>query len=364
MISPGACRSIGKVTEVSNYLLYGANGYSARLIARMAAERGQRPVLAGRNAQAVADVARPFGFETRSFALDDPGKVAAGLAGMTAVIHCAGPFAHTAKGMADGCLRAGVHYLDITGEVSVFEAMAARDAEAKAAGVMLMPGVGFDVVPSDCLAAHLKRRLPTATRLTLAFELAGRPSRGTATTVVENIARGGLVRRGGVLTPVPAAWRTRTVDFGRGPRTAMSIPWGDVSTAFHSTGIPDIEVYSAVPPAVRRLARASRYLGWLLGSGPVQRFLKGKIQAGAPGPTDEERNAGESLLWGEVTDDARRRAVSRIRGPEGYTLTALTALAAVGKVLAGRAPPGFQTPSRAFGPDFIVEIPGVVRTDE
>jgi short subunit dehydrogenase-like uncharacterized protein len=349
---------------VSNYLIYGANGYTGQLIARMAAERGQKPVLAGRSAESVAAVARPLGLETRTFALDDPAKVAAGLAGMSAVIHCAGPFAHTAKGMADGCLRARVHYLDITGEVTVFEALAARDAEARAAGVMLLPGAGFDVVPSDCLAAHLKRRLPSATRLTLAFQVLGRPSRGTANTVVENLSRGGLVRRGGVLTPVPAAWRTRKVDFGRGPAEAMSIPWGDVSTAYYSTGIPDIEVYSETPAAVRRLARVSRYFGWLLGSGPVQRFFKRRIQAGPPGPSDEERAAGESLLWGEVADAAGHTAVSRLRGPEGYTLTALTALAIVAKVLAGQAPPGFQTPSRAYGADLILEIPGVKRTDE
>jgi short subunit dehydrogenase-like uncharacterized protein len=229
---------------------------------------------------------------------------------------------------------------------------------------MLLPGAGFDVVPSDCLAAHLKRRLPSATKLTLAFQVIGRPSRGTANTVVENLSRGGLVRRGGVLTPVPAAWRTRKVDFGRGPAEAMSIPWGDVSTAYHSTGIPDIEVYSQTPASVRRLARVSRYLGWLLGSGPVQRYFKRRIQAGPPGPSDEERAAGESLLWGEVADAAGRTAVSRLRGPEGYTLTALTALAIVAKVLAGQAPPGFQTPSRAYGADLILEIPGVVRTDE
>jgi short subunit dehydrogenase-like uncharacterized protein len=349
---------------VSNYVIYGANGYTGQLIARMAAERGQRPILAGRNSAALAALARPLGLETRSFPLDDPAKVATGLAGTTAVIHCAGPFAHTAKGMADGCLRAGVHYLDITGEIAVFEAMAARDAEAKAAGVMLLPGAGFDVVPSDCLAAHLKRRLPSATRLTLAFQLLGRVSRGTANTVVENISGGGLVRRGGRLTSVPAAWRTRMIDFGRGPVSAMSIPWGDVSTAYYSTGIPDIEVYSATPAAVRRLARMSRYIGWLLPSGPVQRFLKQRIQAGPPGPSDEERAAGESVLWGEVVDSTGRTVVSRLHGPEGYTLTALTALAAVDKVLAGQAPAGFQTPSRAYGADFILEIPGVKRSDD
>jgi short subunit dehydrogenase-like uncharacterized protein len=349
---------------VSNYLIYGANGYTGQLIAREAVNRGHRPILAGRNTDAVGSLARSLGLEGRVFALDDPSAVAGGLAGMTAVIHCAGPFAHTAKAMADACLRARVHYLDITGEVTVFESMAARDAEAKAAGVMLLPGAGFDVVPSDCLAAHLKRRLPTASRLTLAFELLGRLSRGTANTVVENISRGGLIRRGGVLTPVPAAWRTRTIDFGDGPVTAMSIPWGDISTAYYSTGIPDIEVYSATPAAVRWLAYASRYIGWLLGSGPVQRFLKGKIKSGPPGPSDEERKAGKSCLWGEVADTAGHTAVSRMRGGEGYTLTALMALAIVQKVLAGQAPAGFQTPSRAYGADFVVEIPGIERSDE
>jgi short subunit dehydrogenase-like uncharacterized protein len=349
---------------VNNYLIYGANGYTGQLIAREAAERGQRPILSGRSADAVAAVGRPFGFESRAFPLHDPAVVTAGLASVSAVIHCAGPFSHTSRAMADACLRTGVHYLDITGEVAVFEALAARDAEAKSAGVMLLPGAGADVVPSDCLAAHLKRRLPTATRLTLALNMLGKLSRGTATTIVENIANGGLIRRGGMLTPVPAVWRTRDIDFGRGPVTTMSIPWGDVSTAYYSTGIPDIVVYSAMPASVRRFARVSRYLGWLLGSGPVQQFLKGRVKAGPPGPTDQERKAGATLMWGEVADDAGRTAVSRLRAPEGYTLTALTAVAAVGKVLAGHAPPGFQTPSTAYGADFIMEIPGVERTDE
>jgi short subunit dehydrogenase-like uncharacterized protein len=266
--------------------------------------------------------------------------------------------------MADACLRAGAHYLDVTGEISVFEMLAARDAEARAAGVMLLPGVGFDVVPSDCLANHLKRRLPTATHLALGFQASGGLSRGTATTMAENFHRGGAVRRGGVLTPVPAAWRTRTIDFGRGPVKAMTIPWGDVSTAWHSTGIPNIEVYMAGPAAQRVAARLSRYFGWLLGSGPVQRWLKRRIQARRPGPTDEQRARGRSLLWGEVSDDRGGRAVARLSGPEGYTLTALTSLAVVERVLAGEAPAGFQTPARAYGADFVLQIPGVERRDE
>jgi short subunit dehydrogenase-like uncharacterized protein len=229
---------------------------------------------------------------------------------------------------------------------------------------MLLPGVGFDVVPSDCLAAHLKRRLPTATALSLGFQAIGRFSRGTATTMVENLANGGMIRRGGVLTRVPAAWRTRAIDCGRGPVRAMTIPWGDVSAAYRSTGIPDIEVYMAAALSQVVAARLLRLFGWAVGSRMVQNYLKSRIKAGSAGPTDEERARGESLLWGEATDAHGGRVASRIRGPEGYTLTASSAVAVVARVLKSEAPPGFQTPSLAYGADFVLTLPGVSRSDE
>jgi short subunit dehydrogenase-like uncharacterized protein len=228
---------------------------------------------------------------------------------------------------------------------------------------MLFPGAGFDVVPSDCLAAHLARRLPSATSLRLAFQAVGGASRGTLTTMAENAGRGGAVRRGGRIVPVPAAYRSMEVDFGRGPVGVTTIPWGDVSTAYHSTGIPDVEVYTRVPRSQARMLRATRHLGWLLGSAPVQRLLKRAIRRGPPGPTPEQRARGLSLLWGKVEDGEGRRAVSRLRTPEGYTLTARTAVEAVRRVLAGDAPAGFQTPSRAYGADWILEFEGVERED-
>jgi short subunit dehydrogenase-like uncharacterized protein len=349
---------------MSTFIIYGANGYTGRLVAGAAVARGHRPVLAGRNAGAITALAQELGLEHRVFGLDDPAAVDAALRGVDVLLNCAGPFAHTARAMADGCLHNGAHYLDITGEAGVFESLAARNQDAKAAGVMLLPGVGFDVVPSDCLAAHLQRLLPTASKLALGFQGLGRISRGTATTIVENLGRGGLVRRGGLLTPVPPAWKTRVIDFGAGPVKAMTIPWGDVATAYYSTHIPDIEVYLAAPFAIRLITRLSRYLGWALRSPPVQRFLKRRIQAGPPGPTAEEREHGRSLLWGEARDDAGNRVVSRLRGPDGYTLTAQAAVAVAARVLAGEAPTGFQTPSSAYGPDFVLSLPGIVRTDE
>jgi short subunit dehydrogenase-like uncharacterized protein len=348
---------------MADFVVYGANGYTGRLTARMAVQRGLRPILAGRNEAEVAALAAELALPHRAFGLDDPGAVDAGLAGAAVVLHCAGPFARTSRPMVEACLRTGTHYLDITGEIAVFEAVARRGAEAEAAGVMLLPGAGFDVVPSDCLAAHLESRLPTATRLTLAFQAVGGVSRGTATTMVENLGAGGAVRRGGSIVPVPAAWRSRQVDFGSGPVTVTTIPWGDVSTAYHSTGIPNVEVYTRVPRSARRMMVLSRHLGWLLGSAPVQSLLRGRVRAGPPGPSDERRARGESRLWGEVQDDQGRRAAARMRTPAGYTLTALTSLAIAERVLRGDVHPGFRTPSLAYGADFVLGIEGVSRED-
>ena len=344
-------------------LLYGATGYTGQLIAELAAASGVRPILAGRDQAGVEALAKRLGLPARSFALEDAAAVQQGLAGVSVVLHCAGPFARTSAPMASACLAAGVHYLDITGEIEVFEQLAARDAEARSAGVMLLPGVGFDVVPSDCLAAHLARQLPGATHLMLALGGGGRLSRGTLTTMIENQHRGGMVRRGGKLVSVPAAWRTRTIDFGRGPRTAVTIPWGDVSTAWYSTGIPDIEVYVALPAMVRGAMVASRYLGWILGSRWIRDLQLKRIRQGPPGPTAEQLERGRSTIWGRVEDAAGRSSSALLRGPDGYLLTARTALAVVRRVLDGDAPPGFQTPSRAYGPDFVLTIEGVSREE-
>lgn len=344
-------------------LIYGANGYTGKLIVERAVARGLKPILSGRNAEAVGQLARANGLEARAAALDHQRSLDDALDGVTTVLHCAGPFARTANVMATACVRAKAHYLDITGEISVFEMLAQRSAEAERAGVMLLPGAGFDVVPSDCLAAHLKRRLPAATALALAFHGGTGLSRGTATTMIENVGRGGAVRRDGRITIVPAAWRERDIDFGDKMRHAVTIPWGDVSTAFHSTGIPNIEVYVAATPGTVRMMKLVQRLGWVLATAPAQRFLKWRVRRGAPGPSVKQRTGARARLWGEATDEAGNTVCARLTTPDGYTLTALTAVAAAEKCLAGLASPGFQTPSRAFGAEFILEIEGTSRED-
>ncbi len=173
------------------FLLYGSYGYSGALIADLAVRNGMRPILAGRNAVRLKAQAETLGLEHRPISLDDFTSLEAALKEVPLVLHCAGPFSHTFKPMVDACLRTGRHYLDITGEIAVFEALAARDAEAQQEGVMLLPGVGFEVVPSDCLVAHLKQRLPEATHLTLAIgSLGGGLSHGTTLTSIEGLPPG------------------------------------------------------------------------------------------------------------------------------------------------------------------------------
>jgi short subunit dehydrogenase-like uncharacterized protein len=345
------------------WMIYGANGYTGELVAREAAHRGLQPVLAGRDRAAVERLAGELGLPHVVVALDDPTALRKAVGSVRAVLHCAGPFSRTSRAMVDACLAERVHYLDITGEIVVFEACAARDGEAKAAGVVMLPGAGFDVVPSDCLAAHLKRRLPTAARLTLAFQSRGGVSRGTATTMVDNLGNGGAVRRGGRITRVRTGWRTRQVDFGRGPRPAVTIPWGDVSTAYHSTGIPDIEVYVAVPDSTRLLMRAAGFVEPLLRTAMVRDRLRRRVRSGAPGPTAEQRAKGGTVTWGEVEDDRGGRASARQTGPDGYTLTVEASIVATQRLVEGGVAPGFQTPAKAFGPDFVLGLPGVARED-
>ena len=346
------------------FLLYGATGYTGRLIARLSVERGIRPILAGRSPDTLGALAGELGLDHITVGLDHPASLDHALSASPLVLHAAGPFARTARPMLDACLRTRTHYLDITGEIAVFEALAARSEDARRAGIVVLPGVGFDVVPTDCLAMHLHRRLPSATRLRLAIRALGSASHGTAQTAVENAGAGGAARVAGEIVRVPAAHDQIQVTFSDGKtRTCTAIPWGDVSTAYHSTGIPNVTTYAALPPGAVRAIKASRALGRVLGSAPVQALLGAIVDRRVSGPTAADRQRGRSFVWGEAADREGHRVVSRWEGLEGYAFTAVAALRSALAVLEGRAAPGFQTPSLAFGPDFALEMDGTSRED-
>ena len=344
------------------FLLYGATGYTGKLTASTARAQGLHPILAGRDAQKTQAVAAEHGFEWRAFDLAQTAALDAALNEVDAVLHVAGPFSATSKPIADACLRTGRHYLDITGEIDVFEALATRDAEAKDRGVMLLPGVGFDVVPSDDLAAHVKHRLPDATRLFLAIGGIDKMSRGTAKTAVESIARGTRARRGGLIVRLPETPRA-TADFGDGPVPTVGMSWGDVATAWHSTRIPDIDVHFQSSRQVEQMTRLGPLARLALSTRVGQRLAKSTIDRQPEGPTDAERASGHAVLLAEAVNAKGDTARSRLRTPEGYTLTAMTALEIARRVLAGEFMPGFQTPSLVYGANFVLQFAGVTRAD-
>ncbi|HJQ37420.1 MAG TPA: saccharopine dehydrogenase NADP-binding domain-containing protein [Thermoanaerobaculia bacterium] len=334
------------------WMIYGASGYTGELIAREAVRRGDRPLLAGRDAAKIEPLARELGCEWRAFDLASPD-----LSGVELVLHCAGPFIHTSKPMVRACLDAGVHYLDITGEIAVFEKVLARNDDAVNAGVTLLPGAGFDVVPTDCLAAMLKAKLPDANELWLAWHSSkDRASRGTTKTMIEGLGLGGAIRRDGRIKVVPLLYDVREIPFSVGKRVAMTIPWGDVSTAYHTTGIPNIRVYKSMPP---KLIAKLRRLGWLMRFvqfGPIKRLLLKRADRVA-GPDETAREQGRTYLWGRVTNGKDEETMT-MTVREGYQFTVLSTLEAVRTILTSPRKPGAFTPAKLFGADFVKRIDG------
>ncbi len=279
-----------------SWMVYGAYGYTGRLVAALAAERGELPVLAGRDERRLRTLGERFELEYRTVNLSDPAELRTALKGIDVVAHCAGPFSSTSAPMVDACLATSTHYLDITGEIDVFEAVLARDDEARHAGVVLLPGAGFDVVPSDCLAALLARALPGAQRLELALRGTGGVSPGTAKTAMESLGTTARARRGGVIGPVPPDLRRRQVEFADGRATAHAIAWGDVATAFRSTGIGDIVVYAAMPPALAPVMALAQ-VGWTRHAQPVGpgALEAGRGQTAGPVRGDEGQDPGSAV---------------------------------------------------------------------
>lgn len=365
-MGPGASAAVcfGTMTQTvrrPTFLLYGANGYTGELCAREARRRGLEIVLAGRSRAPVERLARELSLPWRVASLDDPVALGRTLADVGTVLHCAGPFVRTSRPMVQACLETGTHYLDITGEMGVFESIHHRGDKARQAGVVLLPGVGFDVVPTDCLAARLAGRLPDATHLELAFAGDGAEwSRGTLNTMIENLPHMGAVRLAGEIVPVPPAYDTREIDFpGLGRRFVTSVPWGDVSTAFHTTGIPNVRVFTAMPPAAVKRLRAMAPLLPVAGAKPVKRLLQAWVRRTVTGPSERVRESGRMYVWGRAVDGQGEERTATLSTPEGYTFTARAAVEAAWRVASGEVAPGAWTPARAFGEGFVEEIPGV-----
>jgi short subunit dehydrogenase-like uncharacterized protein len=347
----------------SSLLLYGATGYTGRLVASEAMRQGLRPILCGRSGSRIEALARGLGLEHRVAPLEQPARLDAVLRDVRVVLNLAGPFVRTASPLVSACLRAGSHYLDVTGEVPVVEAVRRRDVDARERDVMLMPAVGFDVVPSDCLAAHVAARLPGATHLYIGVGNLALLSRGSAKTFLQFAGKAIQVRCDGELRGVPAGTRERIFDYGDGGRPSSLVTWGDVASAYYTTGIPNIETYFETNPALRAALRLSRFFGPLLATPLWQTWLNAHADMRPEGPSDAQRAARFAVIVAEAAGGGGRRAVSRLRTPDAYTFTARCAVGVARRALDGDLEPGFQTPARVYGPDLVLAFPGVSRED-
>jgi short subunit dehydrogenase-like uncharacterized protein len=346
------------------FLLYGAYGYTGALCAEEAVARGHRPLLAGRHRAKLEAIANRLGLDCVVVDLADTAALDQAVAGVRAVLHAAGPYLHTAAPMRAACLRAGVHYLDLTGELDVLAATLSPDvdAQARARGLAVIGGAGFDVVPSDCLAAYVARQVPDPTELHIAIVALGGVSAGTVKSGLEHlddfgagylVRRGGRLQRGHDLSPIQVTFTTR-------PRTALCRPatWGDLVTAHHALGIPNITTYMALPAGVVRMRRLAAVVLRPRAFRRLALALTGRLVRG-PGP--HTRATARCHLWARAANARGQAAEARLTTPEAYQLTAYAAVRAVERVIAEN-PVGALTPSQALGPDFILELPGVART--
>ncbi|MGC8739388.1 MAG: saccharopine dehydrogenase family protein [Candidatus Hydrogenedens sp.] len=338
-------------------LIYGAYGYTGLLILDNCMTQQLPVIIGGRNETKLKEISQKYGIEYRTFSLDDVNNIANNLDNICVVIHSAGPFQYTAKNMVLACLETGTHYIDITGEIDVFEWIATQDSKAKDKNIMLLPGGGYDVVPSDCLASYLKSLLPDATHLSLAFYTNGRPSHGTMLTAIESMGKGGQIRKEGILQSVPPASKRMKINFGEETKLCVTIPWGDVSTAYYSTQIPNIEVYMAISKGMSFMLQGIKITQNIIGTEPIQNFLKNRIPEGGPSP--EERAKNFALLWGEVKNEKGIYKRAGMKTPDGYDLTACSSVLIAKKILNNNFKPGFQTPSLAYGYNLVLELPDI-----
>ena len=344
------------------WLLYGSYGYTGRLIARAAVERGERPILAGRDRDRLRAQAEPLGLEYRAFDLSDTPELQAALGEVEAVLHAAGPFVNTFRPMVEACLRTGTHYLDITGEIDVLETLAVMGARAESAGIVLLPAVGFDVVPTDCAAVAAVEAAGEVVRLEIAFHSTGGSSRGTALSGIRGLKNAPRERVAGRLQPFRHGSIRRSVPFTDRPREAVAIPWGDVATAYRSTGAPNIRVYATARPRTIRLIRAIGALRPVLAAWPFSAMARWWVDRRVTGPDDEALRTGRTRVWARAESAGGGAAEVELVTPDAYALTADAAVTAVTTLLDesydGPAS-GFLTPSMAFGAGFVSRLGGV-----
>ncbi|SHM45931.1 Uncharacterized conserved protein [Sphingobium sp. YR657] len=321
---------------MTKLMIYGAAGYTGRMVSTNAKAHELDFVIAGRpqDEDRLAALAADLGVDFRLFAVDDQGGAGTALEDIGVLLNCAGPFMRTAEPLMRACIANGVHYLDIAAELDSYRLAEALDAEAVAAGVMLLPGSGGSVAMLGSLASHAAKRVAAPRKLSIALHVAGGFSRGSAVSASENLTTETLHRVAGTLV-ARSPEEVRAFDFGNGPATSFPVTLPDLITIWRATGIPDIETFVHVTEGA---------------------FPEGDLAAMPDGPTLEQREAHRYHAAVEVVGEDGTVVRSVLDTVNGYTFTTIAAAEAARRVLGGEVRAGFQTPAGLFGDGFAETI--------
>lgn len=334
-------------------LIYGATGFTGTALVARALECGLRPIIAGRNAGALRQMAEHFDLPFRCAEVRDATELRLA-SGVELVLNAAGPFSATAVPILESCLAEGAHYVDVCGELGVFKALSARHAEAHTRGIALLPGAGLLVCASDCLAMHLARMLDGIHSLKLGIARPTLLRRGSLKTIATIVDDHIEVRNGGVLERRPVGARGSIFDFGSGEVWCTSVSGAELVACYHSTGAPNIEVFMPAGAAERLMHRWAARLTPVIQSPIATALLHGVLDHSV---SPEPENGSPQVVVGLAEDRAGRRVCARLTTPEPYQATAIFALALVERLLCIPTT-GFITPSALYGISDMLGTPG------
>lgn len=301
-------------------------------------------------------LAEELGLEYKVFSMTDKqDKINEAVAGQQLVMHCAGPFVLTCEPMIEACIVNKAHYLDITGEHNVLSTAYARHEEAVAAGIALIPAVGFDVVPSDMLIAKLAEAIEDPTHISVMLEGgAGQSaSKGTTKSIGHIINEGGKVREGGKLITENFQARKITMTTATGKvRKGTSFPLADVVSGYKSTGVPNITMYVGVQ------GNAAYYASWLFLIPGTTWFSKKLVDWFKGDPPTMPEGARGAWFHGKATNAKGDFVYGSVNTIPGYDFTFHSAVAAIEAIANGAVAdkPGAHSPASAFGSSFADDL--------
>ncbi|HTH67716.1 MAG TPA: saccharopine dehydrogenase NADP-binding domain-containing protein [Rhodanobacter sp.] len=230
--------------------VYGAYGHTGRFVLAELRRRGFVPVACGRDAARLRELAAETGVEVRVAATDDAAALDAAFAGTAAVLHCAGPFLDTAAPVLDAALRARIHYLDVAAEQRAVTDTLARDGEAKAAGVTVLPAMAFYGGLADLLASAALDGATEADAVDIAVALDGwHPTRGTRLTGDRNHYPRTYIEHGRTCTvPDPAPVRETDFPAPFGTQETVLLPLSETVVLSHHVACRNLHSWMNLAP--------------------------------------------------------------------------------------------------------------------